>query len=98
MSLQEFIKRAKIIEEDFTKNLENPKEADKKQNIFEHWDVEGTLNGERLKFDVKDLKKFNRKDLETQDTMACVEYVGVRGYYQFFQHFCLNIILEPVII
>ena len=80
MSLQEFIKRAKIIEEDFTKNLENPVEADKKQNIFEHWDVQGTFKCKLLKFDVKDLKKFNRKDLETQDTMACVEYVGVKGY------------------
>ena len=67
MSWEEFRKRAKLIEEDFAKNLENPTWADNNQNFTEHWDVKGTLNGELLKFDVK-------------DEMACVEYVGVAGY------------------
>ena len=75
-----FREAAKKIEEDFAKNLENPIQADKNQNFREHWDVQGTLNGKLLKFDVKDLKKFKRKDPEPQDEMACVEYVGVAGY------------------
>jgi len=75
-----FREAAKKIEEDFAKNLENPIQADKNQNFREHWDVQGTLNGKLLKFDVKGLKKFKRKDLEPQDEMACVEYVGVAGY------------------
>ena len=54
--------------------------ANYQQNTREHWDVQGTLNGRLLKFDVKDLKKFNRKDAAAQDELACVEYIGVAGY------------------
>ena len=75
-----FREEAKIVEEDFTRNLENPTRADNNQNFLEHWDVQGTLKGELAKFEVKGLKKFKRKDHEPQDKMACVEYVGVTGY------------------
>ncbi len=75
-----FREEAKKIEEEFAKHLENPVWANGHQNRREHWDVQGTLNGKLLKFDVKDLKKFNRKDPEPQDEMACIEYVGVAGY------------------
>ena len=75
-----FREEAKKIEEEFAKHLENPVWANGHQHRREHWDVQGTLNGKLLKFDVKDLKKFNRKDPEPQDEMACVEYVGVAGY------------------
>jgi len=75
-----FREAAKKIEEEFAKNLENPIWANDHQNRREHWDVQGTLNGKLLKFDIKDLKKFNRKDPEPQDEMACIEYVGVAGY------------------
>ena len=75
-----FREEAKIVEEDFAKNLEKPIQADKNQNFLEHWDVQGTLNGKLSKFEVKGLKRFNRKDPEPQDEMACVEYVGVAGY------------------
>ena len=75
-----FRENAKIIEEDFAKNLENPVWANGHQNRREHWDVQGTLNGKLSKFDVKDLKRYNRKDPSPQDEMACVEYVGVAGF------------------
>ena len=80
MSWEEFRNKAKIIEEEFAKNLENTVWANGHQNRREHWDVQGTLNGKLSKFDVKDLKKLNRKDPEPQDEMACVEYVGVAGF------------------
>ena len=59
MSWQEFKARAKIIEENFAKNLTNPKWANDYQDMHEHWDVEGTLDGKLLKFDVKGMKKVN---------------------------------------
>ena len=80
MTWEEFREKAKLTEEEFAKNLGNPIWANGHQNRREHWDVQGILNGRLLKFDIKDLKKFNRKDSETQDEMACVEYVGVAGY------------------
>jgi|TARA_R110000787_G_scaffold11368_3_gene37744 hypothetical protein len=80
MSWEEFVAKAKIIEAEFTEHLEDVTKSTKEQDLFEHWDVEGTLQGTRMKVDIKDMKKFNRKDPETQDEMACVEYVGVKGY------------------
>jgi len=72
--------QAKIIEEEFAQRLENPVMADYQQNTREHWDVQGTLDGRSLKFEVKGLKKFNRKDAQPQDELACVEYVGITGH------------------
>ena len=72
--------QAKIVEKEFAKNLKDPVWADNSQNYTEHWDVQGTLNDKFLKFDVKGMKKFNRKDPEPQDEMACLEYVGVGGF------------------
>ena len=72
--------KAKIDEAEFAKRLENPVMADYQQNTLEHWDVEGTLDGRLLKFEVKGLKKLNRKDPEPQDELACVEYVGITGH------------------
>jgi len=80
MSWEEFIAKAKLIEAEFTENLTDVTKATKEQDLYEHWDVEGVLEGKRMKFDIKDMKKFNRKDPETQDGMACIEYVGVKGY------------------
>jgi len=75
-----FGEQAKIIEEEFSKNLENTVWANGHQNRREHWDVQGTLEGKLSKFDVKDLKKLNRKDPAPQDELACIEYVGVAGF------------------
>ena len=74
-----FREEAKIVEEDFAKNLEKPIQADKNQNFLEHWDVQGDLDGRTLKFDVKGLKKTNRWDANTQDNNAWVEGTNVHG-------------------
>jgi hypothetical protein len=79
MSWQEFRARAKIIEENFAKNLKDPVWANDYQDMQEHWDVQGTLDGQLLKFDVKGMKKVNRWDNKQQDDIAWVEGTNVRG-------------------
>jgi len=79
MSWQEYRARAKIIEQNFAKNLKDPVWANDYQDMQEHWDVEGTLDNELLKFDVKGMKKVNRWDNKKQDDIAWVEGTNVRG-------------------
>jgi hypothetical protein len=79
MSWQEFRARAKIIEQNFAKNLKDPIWANDYQDMQEHWDVQGTLDGQLLKFDVKGMKKVNRWDNKQQDDIAWVEGTNVRG-------------------
>jgi hypothetical protein len=79
MSWEEFKRLAKITEENFAKNLKDPVWADSKQDMFEHWDVKGILNGELLKFDVKGMKKINRSDQDKQDDITWIEGTNVRG-------------------
>ena len=79
MSWQEFRARAKIIEQNFAKNLKDPVWANDYQDMQEHWDVKGTLDNELLKFDVKGMKKVNRWDNKQQDDIAWVEGTNVRG-------------------
>ena len=79
MSWQEFRARAKIIEQNFAKNLKDPIWANDYQDMQEHWDVQGTLDGQLLKFDVKGMKKVNRWDNKSQDDIAWVEGTNVRG-------------------
>ena len=40
MSWEEFIEKAKIVEEEFAKNLENPVCANGQQHSREHWDLQ----------------------------------------------------------
>ena len=79
MSWQEYRARAKIIEQNFAKNLKDPVWANDYQDMQEHWDVQGTLDGQLLKFDVKGMKKVNRWDNKQQDDIAWVEGTNVRG-------------------
>ena len=79
MSWQEYRARAKIIEENFAKNLKDPVWANDYQDMQEHWDVKGTLDNKLLKFDVKGMKKVNRWDSKKQDDIAWVEGTNVRG-------------------
>ena len=79
MSWQEYRARAKIIEQNFAKNLTDPKWANDYQDMHEHWDLQGTLDGKLLKFDVKGMKKVNRWDNKKQDDIAWVEGTNVRG-------------------
>ncbi len=44
MSWEEFVAKAKIIEAEFTEHLEDVTKSTKEQDLFEHWDVEGTLH------------------------------------------------------
>jgi hypothetical protein len=79
MSWKNFKTQSKIIEEHFSKCLINPKWADSEQDMFEHWDIEGELNGKLLKFDVKGRKKINRLDVNYQDNITWVEETNVHG-------------------
>ena len=73
MSWKEFRERAKIVEESFAKNLTDPIWANDYENMYEHWDVKGTLENKLLKFDVKGMKKVNRWDNKAQDDIAWVD-------------------------
>ena len=66
MAWEEYIKQAKISEQNFAKNLIDPTWANKYENIKEHWDVKG-------------MKKRNRWDNNSQDDIAWVEGTNVRG-------------------
>jgi hypothetical protein len=80
LSWEEFRRKAKIVEQLFAqRHLSNILWANDYQNIKEHWDVEGELNGKTLKFDIKGLKKTNRWDSKTQDECAWVEGTNVKG-------------------
>jgi|TARA_R100001460_G_scaffold29125_1_gene58073 hypothetical protein len=79
MSWQEYKARAKVIEQNFAKNLTDVKWANDYQDMYEHWDIEGMLDGKILKFDVKGMKKVNRWDNNKQDDIAWVEGTNVRG-------------------
>ena len=75
-----FIHKGKLVEELFAqRHLSDIKWANNHQNIHEHWDMEGGLNGKTLKFDVKGLKKKNRGDDKTQDKYAWIEGTNVEG-------------------
>ena len=47
--------------------------------MYEHWDMEGSINGKTSKFDVKGMKRKNRWDSTTQDECAWVEGTNVHG-------------------
>ena len=75
-----FVRKGKLAEKLFAqRHLSDIKWANNYQNIHEHWDVEGGLNGKILKFDIKGLKKKNRGDDKTQDKYAWIEGTNVDG-------------------
>ena len=75
-----FIHKGKLVEQLFAqRHLSDIKWANNYQNIHEHWDMEGGLNGKVFKFDVKGLKKKNRGDERTQDKYAWIEGTNVEG-------------------
>ena len=75
-----FIHKGKLVEELFAqRHLSDIKWANNYQNIHEHWDMQGGLEGKVLKFDVKGLKKKKRSDDKTQDKWAWVEGTNVDG-------------------
>ena len=75
-----FIHKGKLVEKLFAqRHLSDIKWANNYQNIHEHWDVEGGLNGKTFKFDITGLKKKNRGDDKTQDKWAWIEGTNVEG-------------------
>ena len=76
-----YLAKGKQVEEAFAENLFDVQWADRKQDMFEHWDLAGALTkeGKSLKFDVKGIKKIRRFDGEYQDDLAWVEFKNVRG-------------------
>lgn len=77
-----FYKEGQRLAEEFANaNLENVVWATRDQDKFEHWDMKGNLVGDTrsFKFDVKGLKKFNRRDPDYQDKMMLVEYQNITG-------------------
>jgi len=80
LSWEEFRRKAKLVEQAFAqRHLSDILWANSEQDKYEHWDMEGNLNGRTLKFDIKGMKKMNRWDSKTQDECAWVEGTNVRG-------------------
>ena len=75
-----FIHKGTLDEERFAqRHLSNIKWSNNYQNMHEHWDMEGGLKGKTLKFDVKGMKKINRRDDSTQDKFTWIEGTNVKG-------------------
>jgi hypothetical protein len=78
-----FIEESKKVELSFSKYLEEPQASTRKQDMHEHWDVQGTLPSLRekgiLKFDVKGKKKENRSDKTYMKSSTWVELKNVQG-------------------
>ena len=72
-----YVKKFKVIEDNFARVIKDMGEispSTTEQDIHEHWDVKLDI-----KFDVKAVKKVNRSDGETDETIHWVELINVRG-------------------
>jgi hypothetical protein len=72
-----YVKKFKVVEDKFAaviKQLGEVAPSTTEQDINEHWDVKLDV-----KFDVKAVKKVNRSDGETDETIHWVELINVRG-------------------
>jgi len=72
-----YVKKFKVVEDKFAaviKQLGEVAPSTTEQDINEHWDVKLDI-----KFDVKAVKKVNRSDGETDETIHWVELINVRG-------------------
>ncbi len=72
-----YVKKFKGVEDKFAaviKQLGEVAPSTTEQDINEHWDVKLDI-----KFDVKAVKKVNRSDGETDETIHWVELINVRG-------------------
>tara|TARA_R110002074_G_scaffold233746_1_gene405406 strand:- start:96 stop:608 length:513 start_codon:yes stop_codon:yes gene_type:complete len=76
-----FQKRGKS-EDDFALLLDNLVWSTSKQDVTEHWDMQGVLRDvttETYKFDVKSMKKSSRSDSKPDPDIAWIESRNVRG-------------------
>ena len=72
-----YVKDFKVIEDNFAdaiKNMGEVSPSTEEEDINEHWDIKLDV-----KFDVKAVKKTQRKDLGTNDNIHWVELINVRG-------------------
>jgi len=72
-----YVKKFKAVEDKFAhviKTMGEVSPSSTEQDINEHWDVKLDV-----KFDVKAVKKINRSDNETDETIHWVELINVRG-------------------
>ena len=74
-----YVKKFKKQEEDFARKIlteanESVQASTDEEDMFEHWDIKL-----ETKFDVKAVKKINRSDVDTDETIHWVELKNVRG-------------------
>ena len=75
-----FVRKGKLAEKLFAqRHLSDIKWANSEQDKYEHWDMEGGLDGKTSKFDVKEMKKINRWDSKPQDVLAWIEGTNNSG-------------------
>jgi hypothetical protein len=90
-----FIERGKLAEKLFAqRHLSDIKWASSQQDRYEHWDMEGSINGKTSKFDVKGLKKVNRWDSKTQDECAWIEGTSNSGHEGWIKGLADYIVFE----
>lgn len=73
------IKIGREAEESFLKIYPLVNRASKEEDIFEHWDVEVTIEEKNVKVDVKALKNENRYDPYPNENFHWVEIQNVNG-------------------
>lgn len=72
-----YVAKFKAVEEKFAhiiKDMGEVKASSTEEDMHEHWDVKLDI-----KFDVKAVKKTNRSDVDTDDSIHWVELINVRG-------------------
>lgn len=69
-----FLKNGKLVEDKFKELFANSIEANKTENIYEHWDIKIPI-----KVDVKGLKKIFRSDVSTNEDFHWIELKGITG-------------------
>ena len=69
----------KLTEKECAKLCKKVVEANEDQDKKEHWDIEGEIDEERLKIDVKSMKRQNMYDPLPDERFHWVEFQNVRG-------------------
>jgi hypothetical protein len=90
-----FVRKGKLAEKLFAqRHLSDIKWANSEQDKYEHWDMEGGLDGKTSKFDVKEMKKINRWDSKTQDVLAWIEGTNNGGHEGWIKGLADYIVFE----
>ena len=90
-----FVRKGKLAEKLFAqRHLSDIKWANSEQDKYEHWDMEGGLDGKTSKFDVKEMKKINRWDSKPQDVLAWIEGTNNGGHEGWIKGLADYIVFE----